>query len=80
MIPEVDASAVARAWNLTPHPEGGFHRETYRSELTVDLPGWPCARSLATAIVYLLGAGERSASHRVRGDELWLWQGGRRWR
>jgi predicted cupin superfamily sugar epimerase len=27
-------------------------------------------------ILYLLAAGERSAAHRVRGDELWLWQGG----
>ena len=31
---------------------------------------------LATAILYLLPAGQESAWHRVRGDELWLWQGG----
>lgn len=71
-----DAAAVAEAWGLEPHPEGGFFRETYRSATSVRLPGWPGERALATAILYLLGAGERSARHRVRGDELWLWQGG----
>ena len=70
------ARDVAAAWDLTPHPEGGFYRETYRSPLSVRPAGWPGERALATAILYLLGAGERSARHRVRGDELWLWQGG----
>lgn len=67
---------MAGAWDLAPHPEGGFYRETFRSSLTVSPPGWAGERSLATAILYLLGAGERSARHRVRGDELWMWQGG----
>jgi uncharacterized protein len=72
----VDARAAAEAWGLEPHPEGGFYRETFRSRVSVQLPGWPGERALATAIIYLLAAGERSAAHRVRGDELWLWQGG----
>ncbi|MGI8803212.1 MAG: cupin domain-containing protein [Solirubrobacteraceae bacterium] len=67
--------AVA-AWDLSPHPEGGYYRETYRSPLSVTPAGWPGSRALATAIIYLLEAGRRSAWHRVRGDELWLWQGG----
>lgn len=67
---------MAEAWSLVPHPEGGFYRETFRSAIPVDLEGWPGARSLATAIIYLLPGGESSARHRVRGDELWLWQGG----
>ena len=71
-----DAQAVAADWGLAPHPEGGFYRETYRSALTSTPPGWPGERALATAILYLLPPGERSAWHRVRGDELWLWQGG----
>jgi predicted cupin superfamily sugar epimerase len=72
----MDARAVAEHWNLTPHPEGGYYRETYRSALTSTPPGWPGSRSLATAILFLLPAGERSAWHRVRGDELWLYQSG----
>ena len=72
----MEARDVAQEWGLEPHPEGGFYRETYRSGLSVTPPGWPGARALATVILYLLAAGERSAAHRVRGDELWLWQGG----
>ena len=72
----MDVSTAVTRWSLEPHPEGGYFRETYRSRLTTRPPGWPGGRSLATAILYLLPAGERSAWHRVRGDELWLWQGG----
>lgn len=72
----MDADAVVEQWNLTPHPEGGFFRETYRSALTTTPPGWPGPRSFATAILFLLRAGERSARHRVRGDELWCWHAG----
>ena len=69
-------TTAVRRWRLEPHPEGGFYRETYRSGLRTVPPGWPGERALATAILYLLPAGVRSAWHRVRGDELWLWQGG----
>jgi predicted cupin superfamily sugar epimerase len=72
----MDARAAAEAWSLAPHPEGGFYRETYRSRHSHTPPGWPGPRALATAILYLLPTGERSAWHRVRGDELWLYQAG----
>jgi predicted cupin superfamily sugar epimerase len=77
MIGDVmDARAAAEAWSLAPHPEGGFYRETYRSSRAHTPAGWPGPRALATAILYLLPAGERSAWHRVRGDELWLYHAG----
>ena len=76
MMAAVNAREVSRELGLEPHPEGGFFKETYRSGMSVAPDGWPGRRALATAIVYLLPAGERSARHRVRGDELWLWQGG----
>lgn len=72
----MDVAEAVAAWRLAPHPEGGFFRETYRSALATVPAGWPGERALATAILYLLPAGQRSAWHRVRGDELWLWQGG----
>jgi predicted cupin superfamily sugar epimerase len=72
----MDVTTAVRRWRLEPHPEGGFYRETYRSGMRTVPPGWPGERALATAILYLLPAGLRSAWHRVRGDELWLWQGG----
>jgi len=72
----MDVAEAVRTWQLQPHPEGGFFRETYRSARHTAPAGWPGERALATAILYLLPAGQRSAWHRVRGDELWLWQGG----
>jgi predicted cupin superfamily sugar epimerase len=72
----MDVTTAVRRWRLEPHPEGGFYRETYRSGVRTVPPGWPGERALATAILYLLPGGLRSAWHRVRGDELWLWQGG----
>jgi uncharacterized protein len=76
ILVDVETRELAELWGLAPHPEGGYYRETYRSPLTVAPDGWPGPRALVTAILYLLPAGEQSAWHRVRGDELWLWQGG----
>jgi uncharacterized protein len=73
---DMDVAEAVGQWRLQPHPEGGYFRETYRSPLAAVPLGWPGERALATAILFLLPAGERSAWHRVRGDELWLWQGG----
>jgi predicted cupin superfamily sugar epimerase len=72
----MDVATAVDRWRLGPHPEGGFFRETYRSTLRTVPAGWPGERALATAILYLLPAGQESEWHRVRGDELWLWQGG----
>ena len=63
-----------RALGMQPHPEGGWYRETWRHESTVETPRG--ARALATCVAFLLQPGQRSAWHRVRSDELWLWQGG----
>ncbi|MFY0406922.1 cupin domain-containing protein [Solicola sp. PLA-1-18] len=61
---------------LTPHPEGGWFRETWRSAHDVQLPGYEGLRSTATAILYSLGDGEESAWHRVASDELWMHHSG----
>lgn len=66
----------AAALGLDAHPEGGWFRETYRSDVPVTTEHGE--RVCATAIQYLLGPGEQSAWHRVRHDELWLWQHGGR--
>ena len=65
-----DAASVIRALDLQPHPEGGHYRETWR-----DVPP-DGGRGVATAILFLLRAGEHSAWHRVDAVELWLWQAG----
>jgi uncharacterized protein len=60
---------------LAPHPEGGFYRETWRSQLRVIASGRPERRAL-TAIYFLLAAGGFSAWHRVQSDEVWSWHEG----
>ncbi len=54
---------------LTPHPEGGFFRRTYRSPLALDMQGK--SRWCSTGIYYLLPRGERSHFHRLKFDEMW---------
>ena len=56
---------------LQPHPEGGWYRETWRSEAAL-----PDGRAAATAILFLLEEGGRSHWHRVDADELWIFQAG----
>ncbi len=63
------AAALVATLGLTPHPEGGFFRETFRAPLIVDAPQG--GRAASTAIYYLLTAGSFSALHRVRSDEVW---------
>ncbi len=65
---------------LQPHPEGGFYRETWRSNLCLPQSILPAAytgnRSAGTSILFLLPTGHCSRWHRVRSAELWFHQGG----
>ena len=59
---------------LLPHPEGGYYKETYRSDLNHLPPealGIREERSISTAIYFLLTGGNFSAFHRIKQDELW---------
>jgi predicted cupin superfamily sugar epimerase len=68
--------ALAEALDLAPHPEGGWFRETWRSDVAFEPPGYGAERSAATAIYFLLAPGEGSRWHRVRSAEIWLWHSG----
>lgn len=57
---------LVNSLQLLPHPEGGFYRETFRSPVKL-----PSGRSASTAILYLLGEGQRSTLHRIDADEVW---------
>ena len=59
---------------LSPHPEGGHYRETYRASEQVNTARGP--RAASTAILFLLAAGERSCWHRIRSDEAWHFHSG----
>jgi predicted cupin superfamily sugar epimerase len=61
---------VRAALELQPHPEGGHYRELWR-----DAPE-AGGRGAASAILFLLAAGERSHWHRIDASEIWIWQAG----
>jgi predicted cupin superfamily sugar epimerase len=70
----------AQQLDLSPHPEGGWYRETWRSRLMTPQsalpPDYAGARSAGTAILFLLMPGQQSAWHTVRSAELWLYHRG----
>jgi|HubBroStandDraft_6_1064221.scaffolds.fasta_scaffold460701_2 predicted cupin superfamily sugar epimerase len=72
--PEVER--IVRLLELSPHPEGGFYRETWRSPLTLHGLPHSAPRAASTAIYFLLPAGSFSAFHRVASDEVWHHYGG----
>jgi predicted cupin superfamily sugar epimerase len=69
-----------RQLDLAPHPEGGWFRETWRSELSIGQaalpPGYSGPRNAGTAILFVLMPGQQSAWHTVRSAELWMYHRG----
>lgn len=66
---------LVKELNLLPHPEGGYYKETYRSEgkiaqssLSPDFIG---DRNIATGIYFLIERGNFSALHKIKSDETW---------
>lgn len=61
--------------NLRPHPEGGFYKETYKSNEILSkavLPGrFSGDRAFSTSIYFFLEKNDFSAFHRIKQDELW---------
>lgn len=66
---------LVKQLNLTPHPEGGFYREPYRSQGTIPASVLPSTfggdRNYATDLFYLLPQGDCSCFHRIKSDEIW---------
>jgi len=65
-----EAERLVRELELSPHPEGGHYRETFR-----DASGSE-DRALSTAIYFLLQKGEVSRWHRVDAAEVWHYHRG----
>ena len=64
---------IISSLGLVPHPEGGYYREVHRSAVPLgNIPGYPAERVASTAIYFLLTAGDVSAFHRVRSEEIWI--------
>lgn len=67
-------------YHLQPHPEGGWYRQTYKSDETIAADALPerfgGSRSFYTAIYFLLAKGDFSAFHRIKSDECWHFYAG----
>lgn len=65
---------------LTAHPEGGYFRETYRSDEILEMEQLPerykVDHSFSTTIYYLLKGNQFSAFHRLNSDEVWHFYAG----
>mgnify|MGYP001288634960 CR=1 FL=1 len=67
---------MVAAWQLQPHPEGGWYREVQRSAIQVQRPDG-AQRSAITTVLFLLQANDVSRWHRVDGgDEIWTFISG----
>ena len=66
---------------LLPHPEGGYYKESYRSDEVIPGHSLPerfsGERHHSTAIHYLLKNNECSKFHRIKSDEMWHYYDGR---
>lgn len=58
-----EVTKLVEQFHLLPHPEGGFYKETYRSEFS-------------TGIYYLLERNQKSSLHRISSDEMWHFYSG----
>lgn len=67
-------------YQLQPHPEGGWYRQTYQSSERIPAAALPERfggdRPFSTAICFLLAAGHFSAFHRIKSDECWHFYAG----
>mgnify|MGYP003808146847 CR=1 FL=1 len=71
---------IVNRLQLQPHREGGFFKESYRSDIFLSARSLPDTfggrRTMATSIVYFLPAGSFSAFHRLKQDEIWNFHAG----
>nr|WP_299339663.1 cupin domain-containing protein [Allomuricauda sp.] len=75
-----EVEELIQRFGLQPHPEGGFFKETYRSEgeilessLSEDYEG---ERNYSTCIYFLLTSDTFSAFHKINQDEIWHFYSG----
>ncbi|HRX41123.1 MAG: cupin domain-containing protein [Parvularculaceae bacterium] len=66
----MEVEAIIEALGLSPHPEGGWYRETWRADARAG------ERAAGTAIYFLLKKGERSHWHYIDAAEIWHFYAG----
>ena len=66
----MDKTALVKKLGLIPHPEGGYFKETFLSDVPYQ------EQRLYSSILFLLGEGDISHLHILKEDELWYYQDG----
>ena len=71
---------LIQQFDLQPHPEGGWYKQTYKSSELIPGESLPARfggnRHFSTAIYFLLEQGNFSAFHRIKSDECWHFYSG----
>jgi predicted cupin superfamily sugar epimerase len=71
----MNVGSLVKELDLLPHPEGGYYKETYRSEGKITQaclsPDFFGDRNMATGIYFLIEKGNFSALHKIKSDETW---------
>ncbi|PJI91618.1 hypothetical protein BC777_0450 [Yoonia maricola] len=67
-MPDLTAKDIIAQLDLTPHPEGGYYRQTWIAENE--------GRPTGTCIYFLLKAGQESHWHAVDAVEIWHYYAG----
>ena len=74
------AADLVKKYEMLPHPEGGWFKETYRSSELINGNALPErfseGRSFSTAIYFLMENGNFSGFHRIKSDECWHFYAG----
>lgn len=74
------AADIIEKYQLQPHPEGGYYKEMYRSNVVLNKDALPQTfngdRNIATSIYFLLEGKNFSAFHRIKSDETWHFYAG----
>ena len=76
----ITISELINKYEMLPHPEGGYYKETYKSVETIAKDALPqrfvADRHFSTAIYFLLEQGNFSAFHKIASDECWHFYAG----
>ena len=74
-----DANYWIQQLKLIPHPEGGHFTETYKSQIHFsadELNDCVTNKKCSSLIYFLLQKDDFSAFHKLKSDEVWIYNGG----
>lgn len=71
---KLKVDSLVKDYEMLPHPEGGWFKENYRSEVNLTVAGKK--RNILTSIYFLLTSENVSRFHVLKSEELWYYHAG----